>query len=332
VKRRMAPLRSVSSCGNRCVIEEFALTALAFTSSRSVLAAARPVLHLCRARRYRRFAGGRLCRWGGGAIRRFNSALCGLLKATLGIAGRRFGSSYRPNDRGVWSVSSDPHAEGVGVSRTASVPLRKYVLDDGTASDGRARSTKGLLRNEPARSQGPCAAPLLDVTERKMAATAARKVVEPVRDGVAQSQRALAHAWKAPRSATAAKKSRFLAACRTNADTLNGIIGVSEYSRWQTLGRSPRNSATCCGHFSNSSRHLLQTDQRYSRPSKVEARGSMEFRRSGTACWISVWKCATFIRPLAEKKRLARSVGRAGLMIANIDGGTLQSRCSTTPL
>jgi len=105
----------------------------------------------------------------------------------------------------------------------------------------------------------------------------------------------LAHALEGARSATAAKGVSWPRVARI-ADTIERHHLLQELpSRWSNLGRSPRNSAPCGRTFLNSSRHLLPTDQRYSRPAKVEA-GAPGVPSGANRLLESVGKCALIRR------------------------------------
>ena len=100
----------------------------------------------------------------------------------------------------------------------------EYVLDDGTHLT-RRDPRKPDPQRSGARSPAVCRS-LLDVTERNLAAVAARKVEQYAME-LRNKNEQLGRALEAARSATVAK-SRFLASVSHELRTpLNGIIGFS---------------------------------------------------------------------------------------------------------
>ena len=115
----------------------------------------------------------------------------------------------------------------------------------------------------------------MDVTERNLAAVAARKVEQYAME-LRNKNEQLARALDAARTATEAK-SRFLASVSHELRTpLNGIIGFSELMHDEKVGPVTAEQRECLSDILTSGRHLLDLINDILDLSKVEA-GKMEF-------------------------------------------------------
>ena len=189
-----------------------------------------------------------------------------------------------------------------------------YMLEDGTRIAVEIR--ENLIRNTEGEVTGVCRS-LLDVTERNLAAIAARKVEQYAME-LRNKNKQLARALDAARSATEAK-SRFLASVSHELRTpLNGIIGFSELMHDGRLGTVSEDQLDVLGDILTSARHLLQLINDILDLSKVEA-GKMEFRPELCNIDKLVYEVRDVVRPLAEKKMLNLSVSVPHGLVAEID-------------
>ena len=143
-----------------------------------------------------------------------------------------------------------------------------YLLDDGSRITVEIRES--LIRRDGCGEVIGVCRSLLDVTERNLAAMAARKVAQYAME-LRNKNEQLARALDAARSATEAK-SRFLAAVSHELRTpLNGIIGFSEMMYDDKLGPITEEQKEMLGDILTSARHLLQLINDILDLSKVEA-------------------------------------------------------------
>ena len=192
----------------------------------------------------------------------------------------------------------------------------EYVLDDGTHLTVEIR--ENLIRNDRGEITGIIRS-LLDVTERNLAAVAARKVEQYAME-LRNKNEQLGHALEAARSATVAK-SRFLASVSHELRTpLNGIIGFSELLHDGKLGPVTEDQVDVLGDILNSSRHLLQLINDVLDLSKVEA-GRMEFHPEHCRIDTLAHEVRDVVRPLADKKGLHLALEVPPALTANIDPG-----------
>jgi signal transduction histidine kinase len=192
----------------------------------------------------------------------------------------------------------------------------EYVLDDGTRLTVEIR--ENLIRNDRGEVTGTIRS-LLDVTERNLAAVAARKVEQYAME-LRNKNEQLGRALEAARSATVAK-SRFLASVSHELRTpLNGIIGFSELLHDGKLGPLSEDQIDVHGDILNSARHLLQLINDVLDLSKVEA-GRMEFHPERCQVGTLAHEVRDVVRPLAEKKGLRLALEVPPDLAANIDPG-----------
>jgi PAS domain S-box-containing protein len=235
-----------------------------------------------------------------GVIRHYNEEVCRLLKCqperVLGSLAWDFvDPSQRENFR---AAMLDRIARGVEPE-----PFEcEFLLDDGSRLVVEIRES--LIRDQNGDVTGVCRS-LLDVTERKLAAVAARKVAQYAMELRIKNEQ-LAHALDAARSATEAK-SRFLANVSHELRTpLNGIIGFSELMYDGKVGPISPDHRDILGDILTSARHLLRLISDILDLSKVEA-GRMEFHPESGAIDPLVQEVRDVIRPLAERKQIRLS-------------------------
>ena len=232
-----------------------------------------------------------------GVVTRFNQAVCTLLKCTPDqILGRHAWDFVVPDQQeNVRIAMLDRIARGLEAGSFEC----DYMLDDGSRIAVEIR--ENITRNEQGRVTGVVRS-LMDVTERNLAAIAARKVEQYAME-LRNKNEQLRRALDAARSATEAK-SRFLASVSHELRTpLNGIIGFSEMMHDGRLGAVSEEQQEVMSDILISARHLLQLINDILDLSKVEA-GKMEFRPEIVDIETLVTEVRDIVRPLAEKKNL----------------------------
>jgi PAS domain S-box-containing protein len=232
-----------------------------------------------------------------GIIRRFNQAVCNLLKCSPDqILGRKAWEFVAPDQQENFRQAM---TERIASGTEAGAFECDYMLDDGSRITVEIR--ENLVRDEHEEVTGVVCS-LLDVTERNLAAVAARKVSQYAME-LRNKNEQLARALEAARLATEAK-SRFLAGVSHELRTpLNGIIGFSELMYDAKLGPVSEDHKDVLSDILTSARHLLQLINDILDLSKVEA-GRMEFHPEPTRIDTLVYEVRDVVRPLAEKKRL----------------------------
>jgi signal transduction histidine kinase len=187
-------------------------------------------------------------------------------------------------------------------------------LDDGSRITVEVR--ENFIRGDHGEVTGVVRS-LLDVTERNLAAVAARKVSQYAME-LRNKNEQLARALEAARLATEAK-SRFLAGVSHELRTpLNGIIGFSELMYDAKLGPVSEDHKDVLSDILTSARHLLQLINDILDLSKVEA-GKMEFRPEPSRIDTLVYEVRDVVRPLAEKKHLKLSIEVPANLTAVLD-------------
>ena len=230
-----------------------------------------------------------------GVVRRFNQELCALLKCgPERVEGCRAWDFVIPDQREAFRLAMlDRMAKAV---ETPSFEC-EYELADGSRIVVEVRES--LIRSQSGEVLGMCCS-LLDVTERKLASVAARKVAQYAME-LRNKNEQLAHALEGARSATVAK-SRFLASVSHELRTpLNGIIGFSELLYDGKLGPVVDDHRDVLADILSSARHLLQIISDILDLSKVEA-GRMEFHPERVDIAPLVQEVRDVIRPLADRK------------------------------
>ena len=240
-----------------------------------------------------------------GVIRRFNQAVCNLLKAQPDqVLGRKAWEFVAPDQQENFRQAM---LERIAAGTEAGAFECDYMLDDGSRITVEIR--ENLVRGDHDEVTGVVRS-LLDVTERNLAAVAARKVSQYAME-LRNKNEQLARALEAARSATEAK-SRFLAGVSHELRTpLNGIIGFSELMYDGKLGPVSEDfKLTYSATFSTSARHLLQLTsttgtrsvQGGGRENGVPAR-ALAHRCAGLRV------CATWCAHWREKKNLKLFAG-----------------------
>jgi len=247
-----------------------------------------------------------------GVIRRFNQAVCNLLKSQPDqVLGRKAWEFVAPDQQEGFQQAM---IERIASGTEAAAFECDYMLDDGSRITVEIR--ENLIRGDHDEVTGVVRS-LLDVTERNLAAVAARKVSQYAME-LRNKNEQLARALEAARSATEAK-SRFLAGVSHELRTpLNGIIGFSELMFDGKLGPVSEDFKDVLSDILTSARHLLQLINDILDLSKVEA-GRMEFRPEPSRIDALVFEVRDVVRPLAEKKNLKLSLDVPRDLTAVID-------------
>lgn len=252
-----------------------------------------------------------------GVVSRFNQAVCTLLRCTPEqMMGRRAWDFMSPERQ---DEAREAMMRRIQEGQEAGPFECEYVLDDGSHLTVEIR--ENLIRGDSGQVIGVMRS-LLDVTERNMAAVAARKVEQYAME-LRNKNEQLGRALEAARSATLAK-SRFLASVSHELRTpLNGIIGFSELMFDGKLGAVSADQTDVLGDILSSARHLLQLINDVLDLSKVEA-GRMEFHPELCNIERLANEVRDVIRPLAEKKDLRLTLEIEPRLMANVDTGRLK--------
>jgi PAS domain S-box-containing protein len=247
-----------------------------------------------------------------GIVRRFNQEVCLLLKCSPDrILGGFAWDFVAPDQREAFRRAM---LERVAAAAETAPFECEYLLEDGSRIVVEIRES--LIKTDAGEVTGVCRS-LLDVTERKLAAVAARKVAQYAME-LRNKNEQLAHALEAARSATDAK-SRFLASVSHELRTpLNGIIGFSELLYDGKLGPLSEDHREIVGDILSSARHLLQLISDILDLSKVEA-GRMEFNHEHGALDPLVQEVRDVIRPLADRKAIRLSTEVPQDLCASVD-------------
>ena len=247
-----------------------------------------------------------------GMIRRFNQAVCNLLKCPPDqILGRKAWEFVAPDQQENFRQAM---TDRIATGTESGAFECDYMLDDGSRITVEIR--ENLARGDNGEITGVVCS-LLDVTERNLAAVAARKVSQYAME-LRNKNEQLARALEAARLATEAK-SRFLAGVSHELRTpLNGIIGFSELMYDAKLGPVSEDHKDVLSDILTSARHLLQLINDILDLSKVEA-GRMEFHPESTRIDTLVYEVRDVVRPLAEKKRLKLSISVPNEFTAVVD-------------
>jgi PAS domain S-box-containing protein len=233
-----------------------------------------------------------------GVVTRFNQAVCSLLRCP---ANRLVG-------RSAWDFVAPDQQESIRnglLERLAtgaeSGPFEcEYLLEDGSRIVVEVRES--FIRDNRGEIAG-MARSLVDITERNLAAVAARKVSQYAIE-LRNKNELLARALEQARSATQAK-SRFLASVSHELRTpLNGIIGFTELLHDGKLGPVNEENKEVLADILSSAQHLLQLINDILDLSKVEA-GKMEFRPESSHIATLAREVRDVVRPLAEKKEIS---------------------------
>ncbi len=249
-----------------------------------------------------------------GVVTRFNQAVCTLLKCSPDhTLGRHAWDFVAPDQQDALRVAM---LERIATGQETGPFECDYMLEDGSRIAVEIR--ENLIHNEQGHVTGVCRS-LMDVTERNLAAIAARKVEQYAME-LRNKNEQLGRALNAARSATEAK-SRFLASVSHELRTpLNGIIGFSELMYDGRLGAVTDEQREAIADILTSARHLLQLINDVLDLSKVEA-GRMEFRPEPCELEALVTEVRDIIRPLAEKKNIRLSTEVPSGLSAVIDPG-----------
>jgi len=247
-----------------------------------------------------------------GVVRRFNQAVCSLLKCSPDQLQERHAWDFvAPDQQEAFRADM---LERMATGAETSPFACDYILEDGSGITVEIRES--LVRNNRGEVTGMVRS-LLDMTERNLADMAARKVAQYAME-LRNKNEQLARALEAARSATEAK-SRFLASVSHELRTpLNGIIGFSELMHDGKLGPVSEEHKEVLDDILTSARHLLQLINDILDLSKVEA-GKMEFRPEPSRIQALVYEVCDVMRPLAERKRIVLLAETAADFSAVID-------------
>jgi PAS domain S-box-containing protein len=249
-----------------------------------------------------------------GALHRFNQAVCTLLRsAPEQMIGRLAWDFVAPDRQAEFRAALKRRIQTGEETGPFECP---YVLEDGTHLTVEIR--ENLIRGERGEVTGIVRS-LLDVTDRNLAAVAARKVEQYALELRSKNEQ-LGRALEVAQAATVAK-SRFLASVSHELRTpLNGIIGFSELLYDNKLGHLSGEQTEVMGDILTSARHLLQLINDILDLSKIEA-GRMEFRPERSRIQPLVFEVRDVIRPLAENKNLILVTEVPEDLVANLDPG-----------
>jgi PAS domain S-box-containing protein len=249
-----------------------------------------------------------------GVVRRFNQAVCTLLRCTPDqILGCKAWDFVAPDQK---DEIRDAMLKRIATGMETGAFECEYLLEEGSSITVEIR--ENLIRDETGTVTGTCRS-LTDVTERNLAAVAARKVEQYAME-LRNKNEQLARALDAARTATEAK-SRFLASVSHELRTpLNGIIGFSELMYDEKVGPASPEQRECLSDILTSGRHLLRLINDILDLSKVEA-GKMEFRPEPVELGDLVREVRDVIRPLAEKKDLQLTCDMPARLSAVLDPG-----------
>ena len=230
-----------------------------------------------------------------GVVARFNQAVCALLKCPPDrILGSRAWDFVAPEQQEAFRAAM---MERLTAGMESGPYESEYYLEDGSRISVEIREMP--IRDETGEVIGVCRS-LLDVTERNLAAMAARKVEQYAME-LRNKNEQLGRALDAARSATVAK-SRFLAAISHELRTpLNGIIGFSELMHDGRVGPVSPEHREFLGDILTSARHLLRLINDILDLSKIEA-GKMTFRPERRFVHALVYEVCDVVRALADKK------------------------------
>jgi PAS domain S-box-containing protein len=229
-----------------------------------------------------------------GVVRRFNQAVSNLLKTGPDqLLGYRAWDFVAPDQQESFRAAMLGRIASGEEGGNFNCDL---LLEDGTRIGVEIRET--FIRDD----NGPVTAvlrSLTDVTERNIAAMAARKVEQYALE-LRNRNEQLGHALEAARNAVAAK-GRFLASVSHELRTpLNAIIGFAEILYDGRVGEVSEDHKECLSDILVSARHLLQLINDILDLAKVEA-GKMEFRPEVSKINLLVEEVRDVIRPLSEK-------------------------------
>jgi PAS domain S-box-containing protein len=247
-----------------------------------------------------------------GVVRRFNAAMCELLKCSPEkLMG---GMAWAPVD----PERREPFRSALLERMAAGIETEPFECDCVLSDDSRitVEIRENLIRDENGQVTGVCRS-MMDVTERNLAAIAARKVSQYAME-LRNKNEQLARALEAARSAAIAK-GRFLAGVSHELRTpLNGIIGFSELLHDEKLGPVPEEQRDCLADILNSGRHLLHLINDVLDLSKVEA-GKMAFRPERCHIGELITEVRDVVWPLADKKGIQIALVIPDTLSASID-------------
>jgi PAS domain S-box-containing protein len=229
-----------------------------------------------------------------GVVRRFNQAVSNLLKTPPDqLLGYRAWDFVAPDQQESFRAAMLGRIASGEEGGNFNCDL---LLEDGTRIGVEIRES--FIRDDNGKVTAVLRS-LTDVTERNIAAMAARKVEQYALE-LRNRNEQLGHALEAARNAVAAK-GRFLAGVSHELRTpLNAIIGFAEILYDGRVGEVSDDHKECLSDILVSARHLLQLINDILDLAKVEA-GKMEFRPEVSKITLLVEEVRDVIRPLAEK-------------------------------
>jgi PAS domain S-box-containing protein len=247
-----------------------------------------------------------------GYVRRCNEAVSGMLRCPPEeLLGSRAWDRLYPEFQGQYR---DSLLNRVAEGKEIGAYECDFFRNDGQSI--RVEIREHILRDEYGEPIGLCRS-MLDVTERHLAAVAARKLEEYSLE-LHNKVEELAAALEAARTATGAKSKLLASVSHELRTPLNAIIGFSEMLYDGKLGDVSDLQREILGDVLSSGRHLLNVINEILDLSKIEA-GKVDFRLERLRIADLVSEVSDVVQPLADKKQIVLSITAPGDFTAVTD-------------